>query len=109
MYWIIAILAVISIPSIIKKIKSELRWKEWKSDVHNMTDTRINAVSSSINSNQKLDELNARINKETNPQEKARLQSEINQIYMDSEISWAEHEMNHTANYNAIREKYNND
>lgn len=114
---IISILALVAIPLIGKKIytiiKTELhsraKMKAWNADIDKMTDNYINSHQKIETSNAKLDDFIKAMKKETNPQEKARLYELVRKQYVEVEILWAEHEINHTATYNAIRDKYTND
>lgn len=105
---IVGIILVISIPFIIRKIKSELEWNSWKADVNKMSDNYIDSRTKINHSNERYDTLMNAYKKETDPQKKARLRELTLKQYRKGEILWAEHEINHTANFNAIRDKYIN-
>ena len=83
-----------------------MKWNEWKNDVNKMSDNYINSRDKINLSNKRYDRLVDAYKKETDPQKKARLRELTLKQYRKSEILWAEHEINHTANFNAIRDKY---
>lgn len=109
---IISLVSLALLPFIVLKIKKALNhralMKEYWADVNKMNDNYCEAQQGINVSNEKLDELTRAMKKETNPQEKARLYELAQKQYIEGEILWAEHEINHTATHNAIREKYTN-
>jgi len=87
-------------------IKKEMNWNNWKSDIRTMSTNYVTSRQTISESNNRLTELHRAYKNETNPQERARLRELAIKQHTDGEILWAEHEMNHTATYNAIKEKY---
>lgn len=90
-------------------IQKERVWRNWKSDVREMSNNYVKARNSIHKTNERYYDYIRQYKKETNPQEKARLFELANKEKIKSEIKWAEHEMNHNATHEAIRRKYANE
>ena len=110
MYTIIITMAIVLIPliglQIYRLIKKEMNWNNWKRDIRTMSTNYVDSRNNINQSNSRLTELNRSYKNETNPQERARLFGLAIKQHTEGEILWAEHDMNHTATYNAIKEKY---
>lgn len=105
----LSIILTISLLLFIKfLIKKEMIWREWKSDIRKMGINYVKSRVSINKTNQKYHDYMKLYEKETNPQEKARLLELAKKEHIKSEIKWAEHDMNHSATYEEIRRKYTN-
>jgi len=102
--FMIAIL--LSVLLIIKKVKAELNWNKWKSDVNKMSINYIDACNEIERYNNKLYQYRIRIKREINYKQKTRLLELAEIQYTKIQIKSQEHIINHTFLYNYINKKY---